>query len=168
MKKIYLGIGSDLGDRMHNLREAVRMIGESAGEVLCSSRIYETDPWGFSSESRFLNMAIEIESIHSPSDLLERILLIEFALGRIRSGKNYSSRVIDIDILFYGDEIISDGTVEIPHPRLHERRFVLVPMSDIAPGLYHPVRKRTIRELLDDCDDTGMISLYDEGCSSSA
>jgi 2-amino-4-hydroxy-6-hydroxymethyldihydropteridine diphosphokinase len=122
--------------------------------------VYETGPWGFKSGKKFLNRVLGVETVLNPSDLLERILKIESDLGRIRSGKGYSSRIIDIDILFFGDEIINEGSIVIPHPHLHERKFVLVPLNDIAPEFVHPVLKKTVEELLSLCTDKGKVRIY--------
>lgn len=161
MKKIFLGLGSDLGNRMQNLASAAAMINENAGVVAGRSAIYETDPWGFSGVNRFLNMVIEIESTKSPEELIIEILKIEFKMGRVRSGKLYSSRIIDIDILFYGADIISLPGLVIPHPLIGERLFVLRPLCDLAPLFVHPENGRTIKELLSICNDKGIVKLYD-------
>lgn len=160
MKKTFLGLGSNTGDRMKFLSEAERAIGDSIGRINYSSSVYETGPWGFKSKKKFLNRVLGVETVLSPSDLLERILKIESDLGRIRSRKGYSSRIIDIDILFFGDEIINEGSIVIPHPHLHERKFVLVPLDEIVPDLVHPVLKKTVEELLSICTDKGKVRIY--------
>jgi 2-amino-4-hydroxy-6-hydroxymethyldihydropteridine diphosphokinase len=159
MKTAYLGLGSDLGDRSASLRSSLRLIRENLGRILACSSVYETEPWGFSSNTRFLNMAIELETDLNPQGLLGRIMMVEAMLGRLREGKTYRSRVIDIDILFYDELCFSQADLTIPHPRLHERRFVLVPMSELAPGLIHPKLKMTISELLQSCSDACRVTL---------
>lgn len=160
MQKVFLGLGSNLGDRAGNLSEAVKMIVESAGTIISRSSVYETEPWGFESKSQFLNIVVCLDTGLNPSGLLGRILMIESELGRIRTDTGYSSRNIDIDILFYGDDIISGESVRIPHPRLHERRFVLIPLAEIAPALVHPVLNKTIQTLLDECEDKCKVIRY--------
>jgi 2-amino-4-hydroxy-6-hydroxymethyldihydropteridine diphosphokinase len=160
MKKVYMGLGSNLGERIELLKEAIRMIGESAGNIVALSPVYETEPVGMDSGGDFLNMVACIETDLSPSGLLGRILMIESKLGRIRCETRYSSRTIDIDILFFNDEIIESDSLSVPHPRLHLRKFVLIPLNELAPGLVHPVSGRTIRELLSSCSDTSKVTLY--------
>ena len=123
--------------------KAKKMIEESIGSVVSVSSVYETEPWGFESDNEFLNMVLCVETDLSPSGLLGRILMIESQLGRIRCENQYSSRNIDIDILLYNNEIVNEAALEIPHPRMHERRFVLVPLAEIAPELIHPVLKKS-------------------------
>ena len=152
-KIIFLGLGTNLGDREKNLSMAVDRIGEEIGKVIRCSSVYETEPWGFQSENRFLNMAVMVRSSLRPSGLLGRILMIEAQLGRLRSGKGYKSRTIDIDILLYGSEVIKKEELEIPHPRIQVRKFVLEPLCELAPDMIHPVLKETFTELLAKCGD---------------
>jgi 2-amino-4-hydroxy-6-hydroxymethyldihydropteridine diphosphokinase len=156
MNRVFLGLGTNLGDREQNLQVALEKIGENIGAVAASSSLYETEPWGFASENKFLNMAVEVRTNLKPSGLLGRILMIESQMGRIREGKEYKSRLIDIDILFYNDRIITKKVLLVPHPGIPERRFVLVPLCEIAPDLIHPVLNKSIRELLDECKDTSV------------
>lgn len=160
MKKTFLGLGSNMGDRLQNLEAAKKMISESVGTIFAESPVYETEPLGFESENDFLNMVIGAETALSPSGLMGRILMIESKLGRIRCETKYSSRTIDIDILLYGEEIYEDESIEIPHPRLHERRFVLIPLSELAPNVLHPVLKKSILTLHDNCSDTSRVIQY--------
>jgi len=157
MKKVFLGIGTNLGDREVNLGSAVECIRESIGRVVCISSVYETEPWGFSSDDQFLNMVVEVETAHKPSGLLGRMLMIEAKMGRLRSGEGYSSRLIDLDILLFGNKVMNTKSLVIPHPRLHERKFVLVPLCEIAPGFVHPVLKKDIKALLKECTDKSRI-----------
>jgi 2-amino-4-hydroxy-6-hydroxymethyldihydropteridine diphosphokinase len=160
MKKVFLCLGSNIGERTENLKEAKKMIAELIGRILTESGLYETEPWGFESENDFLNMVLCVETGLSPSGLMGRILMIESKLGRIRCETRYSSRSMDIDILLYGEEVYADEAINIPHPRLHERRFVLVPLSDIAPGFIHPVIKKSIKTLLEICSDQSRVLPY--------
>lgn len=166
MKKVFIGIGSNLGNRAENLREAKSMIGELIGPVVSESPVYETEPWGFESDNEFLNMVLCAETDLSPSGLLGRILMIESQLGRIRSEARYSSRNIDIDILLYNSEIINETALIIPHPRMHERRFVLVPLNEIASELKHPVLKKSIKALLEECKDSSKVNLHSKPLSA--
>jgi len=160
MKIAYLGLGSNLGDRIGFLKEATRMIGESAGKIIAVSSVYETEPVEVEKGGDFLNMVVCVGTYLSPSGLLGRILMIESKLGRIRCETRYSSRTIDIDILFYNNEIIENDSLSIPHPRLHLRKFVLIPINELATGLVHPVLGKSIKELLDECPDTSKVTLF--------
>jgi 2-amino-4-hydroxy-6-hydroxymethyldihydropteridine diphosphokinase len=157
MNTVYLGIGTNLGDRLSNLAKAVALVEEHIGPVKHASSVYETEPWGFQSENYFLNMVIEVETSLRPSGLLGRILMIESFLGRIREGKEYKSRIIDIDILLYNKRVIKTKVLVIPHPVMHERRFVLIPLSEIAEDMIHPVLGKSIRELLEECPDKNKV-----------
>jgi 2-amino-4-hydroxy-6-hydroxymethyldihydropteridine diphosphokinase len=157
MKKVFLALGSNLGDREDNLHQAEIRITESVGPVIKTSSIYETEPWGFESDDKFLNMVMCVETDLSPSGLLGRILMIESQLGRVRSETHYASRNIDIDILFYENEVLNEEALKIPHPLMHERRFVMIPMAEIAPDLIHPVLKKSIKSLLKSCKDHSKV-----------
>jgi len=157
---VYLGIGSSLGDRIMNLRMAKEMTESLIGRIVTSSEVYETSPWGFESTEYFLNMVIVAETLLSPDELLDKIYTIESALGRKRTEDRYTHRVIDIDILFYGNRIIETAHLIVPHPLLHKRKFVLVPLCSIAQELVHPVTGKTAKELLDECTDQGEVTLY--------
>jgi 2-amino-4-hydroxy-6-hydroxymethyldihydropteridine diphosphokinase len=160
MKIVFLGIGTNLGNRKSNLEQAVARIKEYIGPVLNSSSVYETEPWGFQADDKFLNMVVKVETELTPSGLLGRILMIESLLGRQRGSERYSSRVIDIDILFYEDMIVDEKSLKIPHPLLHERKFVLIPLCEIASDMIHPVLKKSIADLLELCEDKGVVKKF--------
>jgi 2-amino-4-hydroxy-6-hydroxymethyldihydropteridine diphosphokinase len=160
MKIVFLGIGTNLGRRERNLEQAVAKIEEYIGPVLNSSSIYETGPWGFETKDEFLNMAVKVETALTPSAILERIQRIESLLGRVRGKKQYESRLIDIDILLIDDLVIDEENLKIPHPLLHQRRFVLVPMSEIASEMLHPVLKKSFAKLLEICEDRSEVKNY--------
>ena len=142
---VYLALGSNLGNRSLNLKEAISLLSPQM-ELKARSDVYETPPWGFEDQEKFLNQVVRVETYLKPEPLLKHLKRLEVALGRQPSFKN-GPRLIDIDILFYDDLVFESPVVTIPHPHLHERGFVLVPMLDIAPEYLHPARKKSIREL---------------------
>lgn len=151
MNKAYLLLGSNEGDRLLWLSKGVSLL-KNRSTLLATSAIYSTAAWGVEDQPDFLNMAICIETTLTPQQLLEDILNIEKQLGRQRTVK-WGQRILDIDILFYNDDIVDEPTLSIPHPFIQYRRFALVPMNDIAPDLLHPKLNKTITQLLVDCED---------------
>ena len=154
MAKVYLGLGTNLGDKEQNLRDAVQKIEEQVGKIVSLSAFYVTAPWGFSSDNSFLNAAVCVETKLSPLEVLQETQMIEKELGRTQKSVNrmYSDRLIDIDLLLYEDlvlSVISASGVELtlPHPLMTERDFVMKPLAEIAPGLVHPVLGKTIKQL---------------------
>lgn len=147
--KVYLGLGTNLGDKEANLHAAVRKINERIGEVTSLSAFYVTAPWGFSSGNSFLNAACCVESELPPLELLRETQAIERELGRMKKsvGGEYSDRPMDIDLLLYGDLILHTPELEIPHPLMTERRFVMEPLAEIAPDVVHPVLGKKLGEL---------------------
>lgn len=161
MAKVFLGLGSNLGDREKNITSALRLLAKlpTTKLVRCSS-IYETAPWGMSEQPSFLNCACEVETALKPTELLDSIMSIEKELGRERTKERYGSRIIDIDILLYGDTVESGENWKIPHSAMHLRRFVLVPLCEIASDFLHPLIKKTIRQLLEECPDRLEVKIF--------
>lgn len=151
MPALFLGLGSNLGDREGLIKAAVSLVGERVGPVMSLSSFYEYEAWGFVSDNVFVNAAAKVETVLEPAGVLARVKEIERELGRKkRLAAGYEDRPIDIDILFYGDRIVSLPDLTVPHPLMLSRRFVLEPLAEIAPGFVHPVAKRTVAELLRD------------------
>lgn len=150
MAKVYLGLGTNLGDKEKNLRDAVEKIKKRVGNVHSLSAFYATAPWGFKSENTFLNAAVDVETVLSPRELLAATQQIEREMGRTAKSANhtYADRLIDIDLLMYDDLVISEPDLVLPHPLMHERRFVMEPLAEIAPDLVHPFLKETMQKLL--------------------
>ena len=146
-------LGSNSGDRSGQLRMAIDFIEKEIGNIIVKSKIYETAPWGKVDQPTFLNQALKIESPFSPDELLVKVQSIEQLQGRIRLEK-WGERTIDIDIIYYGDKIIDSSFLVIPHPHLTERRFVLMPLTEISPDHIHPILKKSNFELLKECTDT--------------
>ncbi len=160
MARAFLITGSNQGDRLVMLERALMAIHEEIGSITDQSSIYETAPWGFDHPTKFLNQVLEIETVLEVNNLLDRLLELEKKLGRTRVERRYAARCIDIDILFYDDIIINTKTLIVPHPRLAERRFVLVPLCEMVPSFRHPVLNVTLEELLKQCKDSSEVRIF--------
>jgi 2-amino-4-hydroxy-6-hydroxymethyldihydropteridine diphosphokinase len=143
---VYLALGTNLGDRSGNLKQAIAALTPQL-DVKAKSQVYETPPWGFEEQPRFLNQVVKANTYLDPEPLLKHLKRLEVALGRQESFPN-GPRLIDMDLLFYDDLVLNKPSLVIPHPRLHERGFVLLPLMDIAPNLVHPVQQKTVQELM--------------------
>lgn len=159
---IYLSLGSNLGDRKGNLTRAREAIRQQIGEEALVSKIYQSEAWGYSSPHGFYNCCVELFCSLEPLALLNALLAIEESMGRTREGGGYADRIIDIDLLFYGDRILEHPRLILPHPALERRRFVLVPLAEIAPELVHPRSGLNILEMLDRCPDQALLSPLEE------
>lgn len=161
MARVYLGLGSNVGYRYKFITNAIEEIKKIQGvELLNSSSVYETEPWGNKEQNRFLNSVVEVETDMEVLTFFRELKLVERKLGRVKNIK-WAEREIDIDILFYSDEIILNDTLEIPHHEIEKRRFVLVPLEEIASDLIHPVFNKTILELLETTDDISEVNMFD-------
>ncbi len=151
---VYLALGTNLGERLDNLHAALNAFAPQI-RVTEQSRVYETEPWGYADQPAFLNLVIRAETLLSPQALLGVLKELEATLGRTPSFRN-GPRLIDLDILFYDDIILDTPGLVIPHPRLHERTFVLVPLLDVAPDLMHPILRRTMSQIMQELNGSGV------------
>lgn len=156
MDFIVLSLGSNQGERAKNLEKASKLLQKNGMEIIKSSSVYESEPVGFSDQGYFLNQVLLIESSASPEELLKIFQDIEKDMGRVRFQKN-GPRIIDIDLLFCKDQLVSSEDLMIPHPEIQDRRFVLEPLSEIIPDQIHPIFGSSIKELLDECEDTHIV-----------
>ena len=152
MNTIYLLLGSNMGNSEQMLSDATNMIEKNIGKLTKSSAIYRTAAWGKEDQRDFLNQIIIVSSSLSSSTVLKKMFVIEKEMGRVRTIRN-AARVIDIDMLFFNDDIIQTETLTVPHPQIQNRRFVLVPLAEISPDFQHPLLKKSSLELLSICSD---------------
>jgi 2-amino-4-hydroxy-6-hydroxymethyldihydropteridine diphosphokinase len=153
MNTVVLLLGSNVGERLINLENACKNIEKELGKITGQSSMYETEAWGNTEQESFLNMVVKVDSSIQAQQAMERIIRMEEAMGRVRT-KKWEPRIIDIDILFYNDEIISSENLVVPHSGLHQRKFTLVPLAEIMPGYIHPILKKSIAELLEGLNDS--------------
>ncbi len=151
---VWIGAGTNLGDRRANLIHALDLIPGPGCRIKSISSVYESEAWGFESENFFYNQCLVIETDEPAGALLDRLKGIEAGMGRLRGAGKYSDRIIDLDILYYDDLILNSGDLKIPHPRLRERLFVLLPLAEISPGKLDPLMQLSVKELADRCFDT--------------
>jgi len=158
MAKVYFLIGGNLGDREQILRDTVEQLNDKIGKTCLISSIYETEPWGFEHELSFLNQVVVCETALFPIEVLNNTQEIEQNLGRIRKKNRYSERTIDIDLLFYDDLIMDTERLELPHPRIGERMFAMVPLAEIIPEFIHPLSLKSIDTMKTECKDTSVVT----------
>ena len=151
---VYLALGSNLGDRLSNLKDAITSLSPQM-DVKAKSHVYETPPWGYENQEPFYNQVLKARTYLAPEQLLKHLKRLEVALGRKPSFQN-GPRLIDLDMLFYDDLVMNTSVITLPHPRLHERGFVLLPLMDIAPDLRHPILQKSVREMIAACNLTGI------------
>lgn len=159
MIRCYILFGSNQGDKKALLEQACTLINNRCGLLAKQSSDYLSEPWGFEAEEWFLNVLLVVETEMKPDELMDELMEIERELGRVRhpETKGYCSRTVDLDILYYGDQIIRTEKVTAPHPKLHLRRFALLPLCEIVPDFLHPVFNKSQKDLLDQCPDTSTI-----------
>ncbi len=161
MHKVYLGIGGNKGNKHVNFIKVARLTEERLGKILKSSSVYETPPWGFVADENFWNQVFLIKTTLAPQPLLDEIHRIEAEFGRKRGSGGYASREMDIDILYYDSLIIENERLTVPHPQIGKRKFVLVPLVEIAPGFVHPLLQKSNFSLLRVCSDHSIITRID-------
>ena len=161
MDRVFLSLGSNLGDRIGLLKSAVELLEQKYG-VVTKSPVYTSPPWGFKSKNEFLNMCVSFVSSESPQNVLQHCLDIEDGLGRERNKTvdGYTSRIIDIDILYFGVRLIEEANLHVPHHHLYRRKFVLLPLNDIAPDFIDPFRNKSVSILLNECEDSSLLILH--------
>lgn len=163
MATVYLSLGSNQGDRIGYIQQAASLLKATEGvNIVTTSSFYETEPWGMDSENLFINAVMQINTSLSPFELLNSIKFIEKTLGRLDESVNnaYSDRCIDIDIVFYENQVINTTELIIPHARFHKRAFMIVPMLEIAQDFVHPVFQKTVARLYDELENPEMVCLY--------
>ena len=160
MAYVFLLLGGNKGNRLKILEDAKSAIVEQIGVIARESSIYETEPWGFKDDQLFLNLLLKVKTEMAVEQILLKLQNIENQLGRQRTSIKWSNRIIDIDILFYDNLVVDRQDLTIPHPRLHQRRFALTPLNEIAKDLIHPSLGKSMKTLLEECEDDQAVTLF--------
>lgn len=160
INRVFLGIGGNLGDRIGNLHQAIEQLSQKISVPKNVSSIYLSEPWGFTHAKYFTNIVAEFETTLSADEVLTIAFEVEANLKRTRSGNGYEGRTMDIDVLFFNEDIFCTERLTVPHPHICNRLFVLLPMAEIAPDFVHPQNKKTILQLVDLCNDEGKIRKF--------
>jgi 2-amino-4-hydroxy-6-hydroxymethyldihydropteridine diphosphokinase len=161
MHHVFLGIGGNIGNKPENFRKVHKLVETGIGNISAKSSVYESPPWGFHADENFWNQVLKAETELTPAEVLSEIEKMESSFNRKRHSECYTSREMDVDILYYDDIFIETEELIIPHPRLHQRLFVLVPLTEIAPGFKHPLYRMTSKQLLENCKDESVIKKLD-------
>jgi 2-amino-4-hydroxy-6-hydroxymethyldihydropteridine diphosphokinase len=161
MNTAYFLVGGNIGNRENNISLAINLINQNIGKIVRKSSMYQTAPWGNKEQPDFLNQVLQIKTKLNAGQCMEQILIIENKIGRVRTIKN-APRAIDIDILFYNDEVINSPNLTVPHPQIEKRRFVLIPMNELSPNFMHPVLHKSINYLLSTCTDPLEVRLLND------
>lgn len=159
MQQTIIQLGSNVGNRLQHLQVALTHIQQQVGNIVLQSSIYETEPWGNTQQNGFLNQIIEVHTSLKPQTVLKTLLQIEETMGRVRTIK-YAPRIIDLDILFVHEQVLQTEQLQIPHPQIAFRRFVLVPLAECWPNLIHPVLQKNMQQLLASCTDEGNVQKF--------
>jgi 2-amino-4-hydroxy-6-hydroxymethyldihydropteridine diphosphokinase len=159
MNTVYVLLGGNKGERLTNIEKAISFIEEIVGPISNKSKIYVTAAWGNTNQPDFYNQVICVSTTLSATELLQSLLSIENKLGRQRGDQKWQARTIDLDILFFNNDIIDSPDLKVPHPYIHERKFTLVPLAEVASNLVHPIFKKSIAVLLEECNDTLEVNL---------
>lgn len=158
MNQLVVLLGGNIGDKVTNFTKAIYLIEEKIGKVVEKSSLYESEPWGYEDVYQYLNAVIIVKTNLSAKESLRALLQIEVRLGRTRNQtKTYAARTIDLDILFFNQDLIDDKELKVPHPLLHERKFTLIPLKQLLPNYHHPVLKKTISYLCSECKDVSNV-----------
>jgi len=159
---VFILLGGNIEPRLKFMAEARLEVEQNVGKLLASSAIYESESWGFNSDANFINQVLKVRTVMKVNDILQTAMEIENKLGRVRNDNGkYASRTMDVDILYFNSEIIDEENLTVPHPRLHLRRFTLLPLVEIAPDFIHPLLKKSNEELLQLCGDKGNVQRLD-------
>jgi 2-amino-4-hydroxy-6-hydroxymethyldihydropteridine diphosphokinase len=155
--EVWLCLGSNIGNKRSNLAKSIEFLLEDGATIVSESAIYVSKSWGYKSKNDYYNICLLIETLRDPKSCLRHLREIEFSMGRIKNVDEYEDRIIDLDILLFDDLIINSDDLIVPHPKMQERMFVLKPLAEIAPEKLHPIEKKTIKQLVEECKDVSLV-----------